>query len=154
MTQPASSFLPRQLVRAVPFSSPDAIIDTLGAGLNTTIDFDVATALSDRNAIGGTNPLPLARMGTGFFLDVSVFMTQAGTLDVLFVVTGHTNLATVPANGTARSVMPGGTPVVVAANTLTLVAGLRVIATRVSIVLVNTAGVSANIEFFAAVRSG
>jgi hypothetical protein len=149
MTQPAGQFTPRQLVRSVPFSTPFCYVGGLGAGATDTTIFDVAIAVSDRNATGYLAPLGGA--ATGFFLDASVFSDQAGTLDVLFMVTKSSLAA--PATGTARSVMPGGTPIVVAASTLTLVAGLRVIGSVVTVNYKNTAGVVANVEVAAIVRS-
>lgn len=146
MAQPANQFTPRQLMRAVPFSTPRSFVGSLPAANGTGFGFDVGLALSDRNTIGYTTPqVGFATVATGFILDVSVFASQASTLDVLF---------TTSFGGVARSVMTGGTPVVIAASTLTFVAGLRVIGLFCTVNFVNTAGVASDVELFAAVRSG
>ncbi len=144
MAQPAAQFQPRELVRAVPFSTPVIYVGTLAAGATFNATIDVAVALSDRNLVGYSAPAgPL--LGTGFFLDASVFSDQAGTLDVRFLAS--------PTAGSSRSVMASATPLVVPASTLSLVAGLRCVGTFVSVDYKNTAGVSANVEVFVAVRS-
>lgn len=144
MAQPAAQFQPRELVRSVPFSTPKIYVGTLAAGATLNATIDVAVALSDRNLLGYSAPNgPL--LGTGFFLDGSFFSDQASTLDVRLLAS--------PTAGSSRSVMAGGTPLVVPASTLSLVAGLRCAGTFVSVDFKNTAGVQANIEFFAAVRS-
>jgi hypothetical protein len=145
MTQPATNFTPRMLVRSVPFSTPAAGITTpLGAGLGISVPFDVALAISDRNRIGYSTPQAGFGIGTGFFLDASMFMNQASTIDVLVTAT---------LGGTPLSVMAGGVPLAVAASTLTLVAGLRVIGSFVTVAFVNTSGVNATLEYFVAIRS-
>jgi hypothetical protein len=145
MAQPANQFQPRQLVRSVPFSTPRFYVGALAAApAGMGFGFDVALALSDRNQIGYDTPqLGFQTIATGIFLDASVFSDQAGTLDVTF---------TASTTSQARSVMPAGTPVVVPANTLTLIAGLRVIGCFVTLNYVNTGG-AANIELYGAIRS-
>lgn len=145
MAQPASQFQPRELVRSVPFSTSRGEASLIAAGGGTGFGFDVGLALTDRNQIGYSTPvLGFPTIATGFFLDVSLFSDQACTLDVLFRATF---------GGTDRSVIPGGAPLVVAANTLTLVAGLRVVGLFVTVNYVNTSGVLALCELFATIRS-
>ena len=145
MAQPATQFTPRETVRSVPFSTPRSFVGVVAAAGGQGFGFDVALALSDRNQVGYSTPqIGFTTIASGIFLDVSLFADQAATLDVLFQLSPST---------TARSVMPGGTPVVVAASTLTLVAGLRVVGTLVTVNYVNTAGVGANVELFGAMRS-
>lgn len=146
MTQPATQFVPRQLFRSVPFSTPRIFEGLLAAAGGQGFGFDVGLALSDRNQLGYSTPqLGASTIATGFLLDLSLFSDQASTLDVKFQASP---------TATARSVMPGGVPVVVVASTLTLVAGLRICGTFCGVSMVNTAGVGANVVFWAAVRSG
>lgn len=157
MTQPAAPFTPRQLVRAVPFSSPVGQVAVVGAGASVVATFDCGAAISNRNDLGYTGVGGL--VASGFFLDASLFSDQASSLDVQFQITQSTSTSgsltppITPTLGTARSVMTGGVPLVVAASTLTLVAGLRVVGVLCIVIFKNTAGVAANMETWAAIRS-
>jgi hypothetical protein len=146
MTQPASQFVPRALIRSVPFSTPRVFEGVVVAAGGQGFGFDIGLALSDRNQLGYSTPQAgFTTIATGFLLDVSVFSDQTSTLDVLFTAT---------TTSVARSVMTGGVPLAIAASTLTLVAGLRICGTFVTVNFVNTAGVGANVVLWAAVRSG
>lgn len=141
MAQPAAPFQPRELIRAAPFCSPQISSQALGAAQLLTHGWEVFSALCDRNALDG--PAPAFNAVSGVFFDLFLFADQAGTLDVLFSA----------GNTVPRSIMSGATPMVVAASTLTLVAGLRVVGRYVIVRYVNTAGVSSNVEMSSMLRS-
>lgn len=147
----ANAFQSRDLVRAVPFSTPQVFVGSLNANASKTFIFDVFVALADRSQIN-TQAANLVGTPTcsGHILDAFVFSDQAGSLDCLVQVLDPPGVAIAT---TPHSIMPGGTPIVIAASTPGVIAGLRVPAQQVQVTYLNTAVVPANVEFTVVVRS-
>jgi hypothetical protein len=142
MAQPAAAFQSRTLFRAEPFSTPIVANVVVLNGASLSAKFDVYQVVSDRNHIVNASPNTHA---VGPLLDVAIFSSKAGTLDVLFDA--------IPGTTTERSVMPAATPIVIAALTLGVVSGLRIIGQVVHVLYLNNSGFDALVEFTALVRS-
>ncbi len=148
MAQPAAPFLSRTLVRSIPFTTQKTFNQSVAAAGNLNAAFDVGTRVTERNQFLSpatlpvgmiTNPTPVAAIGA--ILDVTLFASQAGTIQVFFAVDYTCTYRAVSA------------PIAVAASTFTNISGLRITARFVGIEYVNTAVVASTTELGCFVRS-
>lgn len=144
MTQPARPFLSRQLVRAIPSCTQKTFQSSAaGAGATFVAEFDVSLAVEDPNQLlggafpGGAQP----QSAIGPFLDAVCFDTGAGGATILIEYAVDQACSYRTFNTT-----------VVAQNTLTNIAGLRVTARFVRITFTNITA-AATIEAGAWIRS-
>lgn len=131
-----STLQARQLVRSQPYRTQITRGATLGNGLTVTHLYDVSLVVCDRNQLTAVGASGLPSVGP--YLDAMLFADQAGSLDVLFTV--DQNLGT-------HSILPGGTPLVLTANTPLLITHLPLCCRYVTLTYLNSSGVLANYEF-------
>ncbi len=134
MAQPASLYLSRQLVRVMPFAAQKTfVVAAAGAGATSVAEFDVAQLVTDANQLlsGALPSAGAIQFAIGPFLDAVCFDTGAGGATILIEYAVDRGASYRVFNTT-----------VVAQNTLTNIAGLRVTARFVRVTFTNVTAAS------------
>lgn len=137
----ASTIQARQVVRAQPYGTQITFVAAVVPDTDTlSATFDIQVIIADRNqaALGVINAL----QSVGPYLDVMVFSTGIGTIDVTI---------SVDTGGGFRSMLVA--PIAVAVSVMTTINQLRIPARYGNVTFTNTSGGDATVDFGAYVRS-